>query len=100
MTERQRPNLRSLGEQDASADRRTAPAKPEQLQLHLPLLIDIPTLARRLGTSDRHIRRLIAEKRVPYVKVGHLVRFDVVEVAEWLQANRHRPAGPAAAAGA
>ena len=99
MTEKQRPNLRSLGKQDPSTGKRAEAAKPEQLQLQLPVLIDIPTLARRLGTSDRHVRRLVAEKRIPYLKVGHLVRFDVVEVAEWLQANRHRPSGPALASG-
>jgi excisionase family DNA binding protein len=52
-------------------------------------LIDIPTLARYLGTSIRHIRRLVAEKRIPYIKVGHLVRFDPDEIHNWLAANRH-----------
>jgi excisionase family DNA binding protein len=51
-------------------------------------LIDISSVALQLGTSVRHIRRLVAEKRIPFLKVGHLVRFDPEEVAEWLQESR------------
>ena len=54
-------------------------------------LMTIDEVADSLGTSRRHLRRLIAERRIPYCKVGHLVRFDPTEVAAWLDANR-RPA--------
>jgi excisionase family DNA binding protein len=53
-------------------------------------LIDIPTLASSLGTTIRHIRRLVAEKRVPYMKVGHLVRFDPKQIREWLSEHSQR----------
>jgi excisionase family DNA binding protein len=55
----------------------------------LPQLLTIDQLADRLGVSIRHIRRLIAEKRVPYLKVGWLVRFDPNEIARWLDSARH-----------
>lgn len=51
-------------------------------------LLDITATATQLGTSVRHIRRLVAEKRIPYLKVGHLVRFDPEELANWLQQSR------------
>lgn len=35
-----------------------------------------------------HLRRLIAERRIPYVKVGSLVRFDSEEIRSWIDANR------------
>jgi len=54
----------------------------------LPQLLTIDQLVDRLGTSTRHIRRLIAERRIPYLKVGKLVRFDPDEINEWLRANR------------
>lgn len=57
----------------------------------LPQLLDIDHLATHLGTSHRHIRRLIAEKRIPYLKVGRLIRFDPGEVAQWLESNRQGP---------
>ncbi len=54
-----------------------------------PELLTIDQLAERLGVSIRHIRRLIAERRVPYLKVGWLVRFDPAEIAAWLDGARH-----------
>ena len=35
----------------------------------LPQLLTIEQLAERLGVSIRHIRRLVVERRVPYLKV-------------------------------
>lgn len=54
----------------------------------LPTLVDIDTVAGHLGVSVRHIRRLIDERRIPFVKVGRLVRFDVDVIAEWIDAHR------------
>ncbi len=56
----------------------------------LPQLLTIDQLAEQLGITVRHVRRLIAERRVPYLKVGKLVRFDPAEIAAWL--DRHRVA--------
>jgi len=60
-------------------------ASPEPL----PQLLTIDQLAERLGVSIRHIRRLVAERRVPYLKVGWLVRFDPAEITAWLDDARH-----------
>ena len=57
----------------------------------LPHLIDIATLADHLGVSVRHIRRLVHERRIPFVKWGHLIRFDPGEVRAWLEACRYQP---------
>ena len=54
----------------------------------LPHLLTIDQLARHLGISVRHVRRLIAERRVPYLKVGRLVRFDPADIAVWLDSRR------------
>jgi excisionase family DNA binding protein len=48
----------------------------------------IDQLVERLGTSTRHVRRLIAERRIPYLKVGKLVRFDPDEINRWLDNSR------------
>ena len=55
----------------------------------LPQLLTIDQLAERLGVSIRHIRRLVAERRVPYLKVGWLVGFDPAEITAWLDDARH-----------
>jgi excisionase family DNA binding protein len=46
------------------------------------------TVARWLSTSTRHVRRLVAEKRIPFVKVGHFVRFDPDDVVRWVEAQK------------
>jgi excisionase family DNA binding protein len=33
-------------------------------------------LAERLGVTHRHVRRLVAERRVPFLRVGRFIRFD------------------------
>jgi excisionase family DNA binding protein len=57
-------------------------------------LLDIGEVADALGVSVRHVRRLVFERRIPYVKWGHLVRFGPADVAAWLE-NKRRPAQPA-----
>lgn len=54
----------------------------------LPHLLDVEQLATLLKVNIRHIRRLVHERRVPFIKWGHLVRFDPVEIEEWLNENR------------
>ena len=51
-------------------------------------LIDLPAVAERLGVNQRHIRRLVAERRIPFVKWGHLLRFDPAEIDAWLDHAR------------
>lgn len=50
-------------------------------------LLDVDGVAERLSVSPRMIRKMIAERRIPYFKVGSLVRFDVQDVDEWLRAS-------------
>jgi excisionase family DNA binding protein len=56
-----------------------------------PPLLDITGVAERLGVTVRHVRRLVAERRIPFIKWGGLLRFDPLEVDAWL--DRHRVAG-------
>ena len=51
-------------------------------------LMDLAAVARRLGVNQRHIRRLVAERRIPFLKWGHLLRFDPVEIEAWLDRAR------------
>jgi excisionase family DNA binding protein len=51
-------------------------------------LIDLPAVAERLGVNERHIRRLVAERRIPYLKWGHLLRFDPTDIDQWLDQAR------------
>jgi excisionase family DNA binding protein len=59
----------------------------------IPELMSIDQLATRLGITVRHVRRLVAEKRVPYLKVGRPVRFDPGEISTWLSESRRSAGG-------
>jgi excisionase family DNA binding protein len=54
-------------------------------------LLDIATLAERLHVRIRYIRRLVEEKRIPYIKLGHFIRFDPEEIAIWIRQSRVLP---------
>ena len=56
-------------------------------------LVDIGWVAKRLGVTVRHVRRLVSERRIPLVKWGHLLRFDPREIDAWIDQAR-RPARP------
>ena len=56
-----------------------------------PPLMDIEAVAHRLSVGVRHVRRLVTEKRIPYRKWGHLLRFEPEEIEEWIEATRVPP---------
>ncbi len=53
-------------------------------------LMDIEAVARRLGVGVRFVRRLVAECRIPFIKVGRLLRFDPDEIEAWIDEARRR----------
>jgi excisionase family DNA binding protein len=57
-------------------------------QLQFPELVDIETVAKLLGVGVRYVRRMVAERRVPTVKVGHYVRFDLADIRKWVEEQR------------
>jgi excisionase family DNA binding protein len=53
-----------------------------------PPLMDIEAVAQRLAVGVRHVRRLVTEKRIPYRKWGHFLRFEPDEIEAWIEASR------------
>lgn len=51
-------------------------------------LVAVDDAAARLGVSVRFVRRLVAERRIPFVKVGKFVRFDPADLEEWIDDHR------------
>lgn len=51
-------------------------------------LLDMETVARWLGTSIRHVRRLVTERKIPYLKIGHFIRFDERDVESWIDRQK------------
>ena len=63
----------------------------------LPHLIDVATLAEHLGLTERTIRRKVAQREIPYYKLGNSIRFDPVDIQASLEASRVAALTPSAA---
>jgi excisionase family DNA binding protein len=53
-----------------------------------PVLLTVEQAAERLGTRPRFIRRLIAERRIEFHKVGRHVRISEHALAEFIENGR------------
>ncbi|WP_280184390.1 MULTISPECIES: helix-turn-helix domain-containing protein [Nocardia] len=53
--------------------------------------VDVEGAAAYLGTGVRFIRRLVAERRVVFYKVGGYVRFKVSDLEAYAQAGKVEP---------
>lgn len=51
-------------------------------------LVNIERLALYLSDTERHIRRLVHERRIPHLTVGKLIRFDLDDIDRWLDDHR------------
>ena len=51
-------------------------------------LLSVEQAAERLGTSVRFVRRLIAERRIAYIRVGRHVRIAEADLASFIAAGR------------
>ena len=61
-------------------------------------LLTIGEVAEWLGVTERHIRRLVHERRIPHLKLGHFIRFEWADIRAWLDHAR-RPEGGGGAVG-
>jgi excisionase family DNA binding protein len=61
---------------------------PEGAAATFPQLLDMEMVARWLGTSIRHVRRLVTEGKIPYLKIGHFIRFDERDVETWIERQK------------
>jgi excisionase family DNA binding protein len=55
---------------------------------HRDRLLTLDQVAERLGVRARFVRRLVAERRITFHKVGRYVRFSEDDIAAYLAAAR------------
>ena len=65
---------------------RKSPPKSER-----PVLLSVEEAAERLDTPVRFVRRLVAERRIPFHKVGRYVRLSSEDLDNFLEAGRVEP---------
>ncbi|MET9031109.1 excisionase family DNA-binding protein [Nocardia sp. NPDC004168] len=56
-----------------------------------PGYVDVQGAAEYLGTGERFIRRLVAERRVVFYKVGAHVRFKLADLDAYAEAGKVEP---------
>jgi excisionase family DNA binding protein len=54
-------------------------------------LLTVDEAADRLSTSPRFIRRLIAERRIEFVRIGRYVRISESVLSDFIEAGRVEP---------
>ncbi len=75
---------REVGFARSAACRRLRPPRSTR---PVPRCSAIEQLADWLGVTDRFIRRLVAERRIPFLKIGKFIRFDPAEIEPWLDSQ-------------
>ncbi|WP_127356047.1 excisionase family DNA-binding protein [Actinacidiphila soli] len=53
--------------------------------------LSVAQIAERLGTTERFPRRLIAERRITFVKVGRHIRIPESALSAFIDANTVQP---------
>ena len=56
-----------------------------------PALLSVEAVAERLDTKPRFVRRLIAERRIEFHKLGRHVRISEAALADFIKAGRVPP---------
>jgi excisionase family DNA binding protein len=54
-------------------------------------LLTIEEAAARMKMSVRYVRRLVAERRIAFHRLGRAVRFDPADLAEFVRTGRVEP---------
>ena len=82
--------------QKISISETTTPRPLRNMSLHVasptnptPLLLDVVQAANYLGCSERYVRRLIHERRIPFVRLGgRKIRFATTDLESWVDEQR------------
>ena len=48
-------------------------------------------LAEYLGLSVQTIYEWTSQKKIPYIKLGRLVKFDITEIDVWIKSHKVEP---------
>ncbi len=54
-------------------------------------LLSIDETSEYLGLAPTTLYKMVSERRIPYVKVGRLLRFDSRLIDDWLEAHTVMP---------
>jgi excisionase family DNA binding protein len=70
--------LKAAGWEALVVQRRVNPGEASGRELY-----DIPRVAAILDVRESFVRRLVAQRRIPFFKIGKFIRFDPDEIGQW-----------------
>lgn len=53
--------------------------------------LSVSELSQLISVKESWLRSQVFHGRIPYIKIGALVRFDIDDVAQWIEKNKIRP---------
>ncbi len=56
-----------------------------------PGLLTIQEVSKIIGVSKHTLYKMVSQRRIPYVKVGRLTKFDVTLLDQWLKQHTVMP---------
>jgi excisionase family DNA binding protein len=57
-------------------------------------LFSVPKAAEIMGVSDRMVRYMVSENRIPFFRIGTRVLFRASELEAWLQSQHYEAKSP------
>ena len=51
-------------------------------------LITVEELAKYLNLNPHTIYMWVEQRKIPFIKIGRMVRFDLIEIEEWLTSKK------------
>jgi excisionase family DNA binding protein len=76
---------------DAKLSQRADSTRPGEWVSESGKLYTVAQAAERLNTSVRFVRRLIADRRIAFVRLGRHVRLAEEDIAAFIEAGRVEP---------
>jgi excisionase family DNA binding protein len=64
------------------------PINKTNLTITVPRLADVQEVAEYLKLSDSYVYTLVSKKKIPHAKIGENVRFDMVDIQEWVNSKK------------
>lgn len=61
--------------------------KPESIEPKLPKYLTIAQAAYLLNMKESRLKNLVFRKAIPYIKIGHSIRFAKAQLIDWVNAK-------------
>ena len=69
----------------------TAANTQKEPQAHRSPLVNVGHVAEYIGLSKHTVYTMVSQRRIPFVKVGRLTKFDLPTIDAWIRRHSVKP---------